>query len=275
MRQNVQAGDLPAARPPKPPTDAQPDSTNVDASTSGESKPKERRRPGREYAKEVKRELDKRFPNAKRRGRRNSREESPTPAREAARARARRKAKKAANGSADSAGDTPTPVDPPVPAGQPPFVIDEELARQVQACAAFGLTVEELSVVLNISQSTIFEHRQQFAEHLERGKAMSKSRVNKSLYENALAGSLGHAIFWHKVVLGYREKTSTEVSGPAGGAVETIVTQKLMTDEEIQRRLITLVERNKSIMVRPHPPSAEALEVSPDTVPELMAGGDA
>lgn len=141
--------------------------------------------------------------------------------------------------------------------GNQPFVLDEEQGRQVEACAAFGLSLDETAVVIGISTSTLFKHKAVFEEHLSRGSMIAKSRVNRSLYENAVAGSIGHITMWHKVVRGWSEKMVSELSGPGGGPIQT--TQTLLTDEELWARITTVSERNSSV-VHKHDADTVALE---------------
>lgn len=142
------------------------------------------------------------------------------------------------------------------------------MAAQVQAAAAFGCTVDELATLLAIDPTTIFRNKTVFEEALEKGRIISNSRIKRSLFENGVAGSLGHATMWLKVVGGWRETTAAEISGPGGGPIQSQTT--LMTDDEISSRLQTLVERSLGVMA--HASDVALDDDTPDRVDSTAQG---
>lgn len=262
-RQKVKLDDIAAARPPKvaplpspsPDAGAAPDAPETTA-TPKDKKTKKPRAPRRVELSEVRKAINKQKRAKKKPKKRRS-----------GGARARDAERKAA---AAAAGEPP-PEDIPAPGtpGRPPFVMDEDMQAQVQAAAAFGCSIDDIATLLVISPSTIYAHKAEFEEQLARGRTIARSRVRRSLFENAVSGSLGHATMWLKVVDGWRENVISEISGPGGGPIETNVTGRLMTDDEISARLLTLVERSRGVMAQPSEVALDDERL--DRLPEAQA----
>lgn len=74
--------------------------------------------------------------------------------------------------------------------------------EQIEALAMFGLTDDEIAVVLGVCRKTLFKWRKQDArleEALQKGKSKADLSVVKSLYERATGGGdTTAAIFWLK-----------------------------------------------------------------------------
>ena len=123
-------------------------------------------------------------------------------------------------------------------------MLTEEMAEQVRACAGFGLTNEQIAVVCGISASTFYEHKAQFSEHLEAGRAVAVARVREALYQQAAQGSLGHILAYHKIVLGWTETTRVESTGAEGGPMQ-LETRQILSPPEIMARLRTMFDRQR------------------------------
>lgn len=151
---------------------------------------------------------------------------------------------------------------PAAPTGAPPWELTEEHKGQIKALAGFGMSLEETAVILGVSFPTLLTRKAEIAVLREEGLSLAKSRVRQSVYQQAVAGSLGHARFFEERVLGYIPNQRTEHTGPGGGPVETVGTVRVMSDDEVVARLRTLVDRTASVTaVAPGPvlPTPDAL----------------
>jgi hypothetical protein len=94
--------------------------------------------------------------------------------------------------------------------------------EELEKLCAMQCTDEEIAAYFGVSTRTIERRRKVrgFRETIERGRAKGRVSVRRQLFKLASNGNLGATIFLAKNLLGYRDVTATEHSGPAGGPME-------------------------------------------------------
>ena len=92
--------------------------------------------------------------------------------------------------------------------GRPAFEITDDVLRQVEILAGYGLTIPQIAAVLGIAEQTLGAKRLKTAVKgaLEAGRAKAEARVGKSLFERAVEGDVA-AIRWWEMT---RAKRSAE-----------------------------------------------------------------
>lgn len=101
-------------------------------------------------------------------------------------------------------------------AGRPEKLITEQQREQIRLLAGFGLKLEQIALVLDISESTLHRRCQ---PDIDKGLQMGITQVTKSLFQNAIGGNLGAQCFYLKCRAGWREVNTVELSGPGGKPV--------------------------------------------------------
>lgn len=91
----------------------------------------------------------------------------------------------------------------------PPFKPTDEQRRQVKLLAGIGVPQKDIGALIGCSEGTVATH---FREELDRGMAEATAKVAQSLFQQAINGNLGAAIFWLKARAGWREKHELVVS---------------------------------------------------------------
>jgi hypothetical protein len=109
----------------------------------------------------------------------------------------------------------------------------------------YGLqcTDEEVASFLGVSIRTIERRRKvkRFAELMDRAKAKGRVSVRRNLFRLANAGNIAASIFLAKNLLGYKDVTSNEHTGPDGGPLLISVADAL------QQRRNKLAEHRKLV----------------------------
>jgi hypothetical protein len=82
---------------------------------------------------------------------------------------------------------------------------DRDLVRTL---SGIGVPQNDICILVGVTKPTLHKH---FREDLDRGMAEANAKVAKTLYERAISGDLGAAIFWAKARMGWREKQEIEV----------------------------------------------------------------
>jgi|694.fasta_scaffold28320_7 hypothetical protein len=91
--------------------------------------------------------------------------------------------------------------------------IDENMLRQVEELAGYGLTLEQIAAVLGFSERTM--HRKKDSDDalmaaIRRGKAKASAIVGKSLFGRAKDGDVPAIRWWEMTRDGRSERTQTE-----------------------------------------------------------------
>ena len=94
--------------------------------------------------------------------------------------------------------------------GRPRFEITPEVCEKVENLSAQGLTVEQISLVLGINKSTMFDKQNEysdFSDALKRGRGKGIANVTNALYQKATVDRDNTAIiFYLKNRAGWVEK---------------------------------------------------------------------
>ena len=105
--------------------------------------------------------------------------------------------------------------------GRPEKEIDLNLLERL---ASIQCTDKEIGALLGISHDTILRRKKEnedFAYHYEKGKENGKTSLRRLQWESAKKGNVTMQIWLGKQMLGQKDKSAQEVSGPDGGPIET------------------------------------------------------
>ena len=108
--------------------------------------------------------------------------------------------------------------------GRKPKELTQEQTVQVEALAAY-LTQQQIGDYFGISERTFREMMGRdpgISSAYKRGKAKAVGTVAQGLLQKARNGDTTSAIFYLKTQAGWREVSSTEISGPNGGPIESV-----------------------------------------------------
>lgn len=129
--------------------------------------------------------------------------------------------------------------------GRPRFAYTKELQAKVRDAMALGMTEEQTAAYAGIAFGTWAKHREKIITQTRGGLAENEFKVRKSLFAQAIGGSLPHIVFSAKWLFNYVEAKRTELTGAGGGPVETHAVQQ-WSDDEIVARLTTMVDNAES-----------------------------
>jgi len=110
--------------------------------------------------------------------------------------------------------------------GPKPIEITDDMIRQLETLAAYGLTQGQIALVLGMAKPTLENKlRDNPVAKLswQRGKAKGIANVAKTVYNAAMNGDKASAFFYLKTQAGWRETQSIEHSGAGGGAIELVI----------------------------------------------------
>jgi hypothetical protein len=115
---------------------------------------------------------------------------------------------------------------------------------ELEKLCAMQSTDEEIAAFFSVSTRTIERRRRvkAFAEIMDRAKAKGRVSVRRNLFKLASNGNIAASIFLAKNLLGYKDVTSNEHTGPDGGPLLISVAEALH-----QRRNRLAEERKKLI----------------------------
>lgn len=120
-------------------------------------------------------------------------------------------------------------------AGRPAFQPTEKDREQVKTLSGYGLPLEQIATLIadGISVETLVKY---FQRELALGKARANSMVGKTLYQKAVDGDTGAAIWWSKTQLRWKETTVNEHTGANGGPINiAAIDIKGLSDTELQQ----------------------------------------
>jgi hypothetical protein len=104
--------------------------------------------------------------------------------------------------------------------GRPSHRPDEDMRRQVEALAGYGVREDEIAEFIGIDPKTLRKH---YRSELRRGHTKANAKVAENLYRRATGESreaVTAAIFWLKTRAGWRETFAHELSGRDGAPIE-------------------------------------------------------
>lgn len=93
------------------------------------------------------------------------------------------------------------------------FIVTDEMLRQTEELAGYGLSAAQIAAVLGISETTFHARKQDsaaFSEALERGKAKAAGIVGKALFLRAKDGDVAAIRWWEMTRQGRSERQQTE-----------------------------------------------------------------
>lgn len=94
----------------------------------------------------------------------------------------------------------------------------EKTIKQVETLAGYGLPMEQIGSVIDVSVSTLQKY---YREPLDRGVAKANALVAESLFKQATGGNTTALIFWAKTRMGWREVQRHEVGVGEGEPMTT------------------------------------------------------
>lgn len=106
--------------------------------------------------------------------------------------------------------------------GGPAFVVDK---KKLQVLAATMCSYDDMALVFGVPVTMLREHYQ---DVIDKGRAQARNGLRSSQFKLANSGNVVMQIWLGKQYLGQKDKTSTEVSGPDGGAVEVQQTKRVI-----------------------------------------------
>jgi transposase-like protein len=142
--------------------------------------------------------------------------------------------------------------------GRPAYVPSPEDIEQVKTLAAYGLSKQQISAILGVSEETFNKNRDVFLGAMNTGLAVAAGRVGQSLYEQAVGGSLGHIVWWEKTRMGRSDRVVVENTGAGGGPIETTATVEHTGEVHTTGRIALYLPSNGRGDVVPEPPTDAA-----------------
>lgn len=98
-------------------------------------------------------------------------------------------------------------------AGRPAIQITQEMLRQAEELAGYGMTQEQIAAVLGISDRSLRRRKQdndEFLAAMRRGKAKASAEVGRALYRRAKDGDIPAIRWWEMTRDGRSERVSSE-----------------------------------------------------------------
>jgi hypothetical protein len=85
----------------------------------------------------------------------------------------------------------------------------EKNRNLVRSLAGIGVPQDDIAILVEITKPTLHKY---YREEMDKGMAEANAKVAKTLFERAVSGDLGAAIFWAKARMGWREKHEISVN---------------------------------------------------------------
>lgn len=112
--------------------------------------------------------------------------------------------------------------------------ITDKLLKQVETLAGFGLTDDNIALVIGISEGTL---KRRFREELDRGRALAKATVAQTAFKMATSGKQpAMTMFWLKTQCRWKETVVQEHVGEDGNPIKLIT--GTMTETEAAQAYI-------------------------------------
>jgi hypothetical protein len=94
--------------------------------------------------------------------------------------------------------------------GRPPHQPTDADRAKVKALSAYGIPQEQIARAFDIDSKTLRLH---YRNELDLGVIEANAQVAKTLWQQAVGGNIGAAIWWTKSRMGWKEKHDVEYSG--------------------------------------------------------------
>lgn len=114
-------------------------------------------------------------------------------------------------------------------AGRPAFVPTSAERELVQKLSGLGLPQNQIRMLVRggIALETLLEH---FRVELDEGKASANWKIANALFNKALKGDTTAMIWWTKTQMRWSETQKVEITGAAGGPIQTVDLSKVSTE---------------------------------------------
>ncbi len=122
--------------------------------------------------------------------------------------------------------------------GRPRVQLDSD---RVIAIASTGARMVEMAAWFGCHVSTL---RERYSAEIAEGRQRGKLGIRRKQVEVAMGGNVQMLVHLGKHMLGQTDKVQTEISGPNGGPVETMVTDG--GSQAIMRKLQEIARRARS-----------------------------
>jgi len=102
--------------------------------------------------------------------------------------------------------------------------VDENMLRQVEELAGYGLTLDQIAAVLGFSERTMHRRKDEdenLVAAIKRGKAKAAAIVGKSLFGRAKEGDVPAIRWWEMTREGRSERQQTEAKVEVVSDAET------------------------------------------------------
>lgn len=100
--------------------------------------------------------------------------------------------------------------------------LDENMLRQVEELAGYGLTMAQIAAVLGFSERTLHNKKtEELVAALQRGKAKAAAIVGKALFVRAKEGDVPAIRWWEMTREGRSERQQTEAKVEVVSDAET------------------------------------------------------
>jgi hypothetical protein len=100
--------------------------------------------------------------------------------------------------------------------------LDENMLRQVEELAGYGLTMAQIAAVLGFSERTLHNKKtDELVAALQRGKAKAAAIVGKALFVRAKDGDVPAIRWWEMTREGRSERSQTEAKVEVVSDAET------------------------------------------------------
>lgn len=91
--------------------------------------------------------------------------------------------------------------------GRPRLLYDEKQGDKIKAMRQFGLTLEQIAILEDISVPTL---KKLYGRELKKGDSLASLAIGRRIFEKAMAGDTAAMIFWAKSRMGWRENSQPE-----------------------------------------------------------------
>ena len=113
--------------------------------------------------------------------------------------------------------------------GKPEFRPTDDERKQVETLSGYGVPYEQIAILVRggIDVNTLMKH---FRSELVSGKAKANTKVARTLFQKAVNGDTGAAIWWSKTQLRWAETQKHEHTGADGAPIELARIERVVVD---------------------------------------------
>ena len=92
--------------------------------------------------------------------------------------------------------------------------------QQVEMLSGYGVPQLDISIIMDMDDVTLRKH---YRKELDLGKAKANAKIGQTLFQQAVAGNFKAAQFWARCQMGWKEKSSIEITGADGAPLSVQV----------------------------------------------------